>query len=67
MTNNINLPFRLLPAVQEESKNRMTINLKAIANFDETKFASNVIIKFPVSCALGLPRCTRLPNFVLCA
>mmetsp|Transcript_13449 Transcript_13449/g.39155 ORF Transcript_13449/g.39155 Transcript_13449/m.39155 type:complete len:434 (-) Transcript_13449:462-1763(-) len=48
VTDNINLPFRLIPAIQEESKSKMTINLKATATFGPTKSASNVVIKIPV-------------------
>jgi len=45
---NIKLPFRLVPAVQESSKDKLTVTLKATANFESLKAATNVIIKFPV-------------------
>jgi AP-2 complex subunit mu-1 len=48
VTGNISLPFRLVPAVQESGKSKVTLTLKVTANFGTTKFASNVIIKFPV-------------------
>jgi len=49
VTDNINLPFRIIPAVQEEQGNtKVTINLKIIANFSDQLFATNVVIKIPV-------------------
>lgn len=48
VTGNISLPFRLVPAVQESGKSKVTLTLKVTANFGTTKFASNVVIKFPV-------------------
>jgi hypothetical protein len=48
VTGNVALPFRLVPALQESGKSKLTITLKATANFDSTKFASDVVIKFPV-------------------
>lgn len=48
VTNNIILPFRIIPAVQEESQTRMSISLKVTATFGPTKSASNVVIKIPV-------------------
>lgn len=48
VTGNISLPFRLVPAVQETGKSKVTLTLKVTANFGTTKHASNVTIKFPV-------------------
>jgi len=49
VTDNINLPFRVIPAVQEETgQNRVSMNLKVIANFSEKLFATHVVIKIPV-------------------
>lgn len=48
ITDNINLPFRLVPAIQEEGKTRVAVNLKIIGNFSHKSFASNVVIKIPV-------------------
>jgi AP-2 complex subunit mu-1 len=46
---NINLPFRLIPAVQEEHNlTKVSINLKIIANFSDQLFATHVVIKIPV-------------------
>jgi AP-2 complex subunit mu-1 len=48
VTNNINLPFRILAAIQEDGQTRVTINVKCTANFSEKLFASAVVIKIPV-------------------
>ena len=49
VTDNINLPFRIIPAVQEQQGNtRVSINLKVIANFSDKLFATHVVIKVPV-------------------
>lgn len=49
VTDNINLPFRIIPAVQEEhGHTRISINLKVIANFSDQLFATQVVIKIPV-------------------
>lgn len=48
VTGNISLPFRLVPAVQESGKTKLSVTLKATACFSSTKVASNVVIKFPV-------------------
>mmetsp|Transcript_25898 Transcript_25898/g.46918 ORF Transcript_25898/g.46918 Transcript_25898/m.46918 type:complete len:427 (-) Transcript_25898:398-1678(-) len=49
VTDNINLPFRIIPAVQEEhGKPKVSINLKVIANFSDKLFATHVVIKIPV-------------------
>jgi AP-2 complex subunit mu-1 len=45
---NISLPFKLMPAVQEDGKKRVTLTLKVTANFGTTKSASNVVVRFPV-------------------
>lgn len=49
VTDNINLPFRLIPAVQEEKGGtKLSINLKVMANFSEKLNATHVVIKVPV-------------------
>jgi AP-2 complex subunit mu-1 len=49
VTDNINLPFRIIPAVQEEQNlTKVSINLKVIANFSDQLFATHVVIKIPV-------------------
>eukprot|EP00953_Heterococcus_sp_UTEX-ZZ885_P024634 13464-Heterococcus_DN1.PRE.1 len=40
--------YRLIPAVQEEGRARVTINLKLSAQFSYKLFAENVVIKVPV-------------------
>lgn len=47
VTDNINLPFRVIPAVQEEGL-KVSVNLKVIANFSDKLFATSVVIKIPV-------------------
>lgn len=49
VTDNINLPFRIIPAVQEEPNlTKVSINLKVIANFSDQLFATHVVLKVPV-------------------
>jgi AP-2 complex subunit mu-1 len=49
VTDNINLPFRIIPAVKElHGQNRVSINLKAIANFGAPTYGTHVVIKIPV-------------------
>ena len=48
VTENVNLPFRLIPAIQEEGRNRVSVNVKVIANFNSKLFGTNVVIKVPV-------------------
>ncbi|EWM25769.1 ap-2 complex subunit mu [Nannochloropsis gaditana] len=48
VTENVNLPFRLIPAIQEEGRNRVAVNVKVTANFSSKLFGQNVVIKVPV-------------------
>eukprot|EP00934_Nitzschia_sp_Nitz4_P007905 Nitzschia sp. Nitz4//scaffold102_size76354//34682//36251//NITZ4_005632-RA/size76354-snap-gene-0.137-mRNA-1//-1//CDS//3329532249//7895//frame0 len=49
VTDNINLPFKIMPAVQEEQGlTKVSINVKVIANFSDQLFATHVIIRIPV-------------------
>mmetsp|Transcript_14673 Transcript_14673/g.19152 ORF Transcript_14673/g.19152 Transcript_14673/m.19152 type:complete len:429 (+) Transcript_14673:239-1525(+) len=48
VTDNINLPFRVLPAIQEHGTTKVSINLKVIANFSDKLFSTSVIIRIPV-------------------
>ncbi|CAM9465841.1 unnamed protein product [Phaeothamnion confervicola] len=48
VTDNVNLPFRIIPAVQEEGRTRVSVNLKCTANFSYKLFATNVVVKVPV-------------------
>ena len=48
VTENVNLPFKLFPIVQEIGKQKLEINLKVKALFDSSNYASNVVVKVPV-------------------
>mmetsp|Transcript_5447 Transcript_5447/g.10379 ORF Transcript_5447/g.10379 Transcript_5447/m.10379 type:complete len:429 (+) Transcript_5447:180-1466(+) len=48
VTDNINLPFRIIAAIQEDGQTRVTINVKCTATFSEKLFASSVTLKIPV-------------------
>ena len=48
VTENINLPFKLMPLVYEAAKDKLEFSLKIKAAFDRSVFASNVVIKIPV-------------------
>lgn len=48
VNDNVNLPFRLIPAVQEEGQSKCSINVKMIANFSDKLFATHVVVKIPV-------------------
>lgn len=41
-------PFRIMPVYREEGKTKILINAKAVADFQEDKKATNVVIKIPV-------------------
>ena len=49
ITENVNLPFRVIPVIEEQGTTRVVYNIKAIANFSSQLFASNVAFKIPVS------------------
>ena len=51
ITDNVNLPFRLIPVIEEQGKTRVVMNIKAIANFSGQLFATNVNFKIPVRVA----------------
>lgn len=44
----MNLPFRIIPVIEEQGKTRVVMNVKAIANFSSQLFATNVTFKIPV-------------------
>ena len=48
VTENINLPFRILPVYEEISETTLKINIKVIANFSKQVSAQNVELKIPV-------------------
>lgn len=49
ISENINLPFKIVPVVQEfPDQNRVEYSVKIKAIFERTNFASNVVAKIPV-------------------
>ena len=47
VTDTVNLPFKVIPNVQEEGQTRVSLPVKVVANFSPKLFASNVVIKIP--------------------
>jgi len=47
ITDNVNLPFRVLPVVKELGRTRLEINIKVKSMFTFKLFATNVVIKIP--------------------
>lgn len=56
ITENVNLPFRVLPVVKELGRTRLEINIKVKSMFTFKLFATNVAIKIP------LPKNTAVCN-----
>ena len=56
ITDNVNLPFRVLPVVKELGRTRLEINIKVKSMFTFKLFATNVVIKIP------LPKNTAVAN-----
>jgi AP-2 complex subunit mu-1 len=48
VTENINLPFKIMPIVQEYGNTKIEISLKIKSMFDRNLFATNIVIKIPV-------------------
>jgi AP-2 complex subunit mu-1 len=48
ITENVNLPFRVLPVVKELGRTRLEVNVKVKSMFTFKLFATNVVIKIPV-------------------
>lgn len=49
ISENINLPFKIVPVVQEyPESNKIEYSVKVKAIFEKTNFASNVVVKIPV-------------------
>ena len=55
ITDNITLPFKIVPIVEERGDTRAIFNVKAISNFSSTMHAQNVVIKIP--CPKNTARC----------
>lgn len=47
ISDSVNLPFRVIPVIEEQGKTRVVMNIKAIANFSSQLFATNVAFKIP--------------------
>lgn len=47
VTENINLPFKIMPIVQEYGTSKIEISLKIKSMFDRNLFATSVVIKIP--------------------
>jgi len=47
ITENVNLPFRVLPVVKELGRTRLEINIKVKSMFTFKLFATNVVMKIP--------------------
>lgn len=45
VADNVNLPLRIIPAVHEEGRARVNINLKVSADFSYKLFGSNIVVK----------------------
>jgi AP-2 complex subunit mu-1 len=48
VTENINLPFKIMPIFQEYGTSKIEISLKIKSMFDRNLFATNIIIKIPI-------------------
>lgn len=45
VADNVNLPLRIIPAVHEEGRARVNINLKVSADFSYKLVGSNIVVK----------------------
>lgn len=50
VTENVNLPFKIMPAYQEQGTTRLSVTLKIASLFSPRLFATNLVIKIPVRC-----------------
>ena len=48
ITDNVQLPFRIIPIVEERGGASAVFNIKAISNFNKDLIASNIVFKIPV-------------------
>jgi len=55
ITDNVTLPFKVVPIVEERGDTRAIFNIKVISNFSSTMHAQNVVIKIP--CPKNTARC----------
>lgn len=56
ITENVNLPFKVMPVVTEIGTNRIEVTIKLKALFEKTIYATNVVLKIPC------PKNTALVN-----
>ena len=45
---NVNLPFKVVPVIEEHGKTRVVLNVKIIANYSSELSGNNVVVKIPV-------------------
>ncbi|GLD96648.1 hypothetical protein PINS_up005331 [Pythium insidiosum] len=64
VTENINLPFKIMPAYQEQGATRLSVTLKIAALFSPRLFATNLVIKIPVRTAESSLACRPLPSCI---
>jgi AP-2 complex subunit mu-1 len=48
VTDNVNLPFRVLPVIKEHGRSRLEVNVTVKALFNVKLFALNVLVKIPL-------------------
>ena len=48
VTDNVNLPFRIIPNIAENGQQRIGINVKVAACFSDKLFATHFVLKIPV-------------------
>lgn len=73
-TTNINLPFKVVPIVEEHGKTRVEYTIQVKSNFSPKLAASNVVIKIPtplnaanidVKVSLGKAKYSPSDNFII--
>jgi len=47
ITENINLPFKIMPVFNEIGKNKLEVRVKLKSIFDKNLFATNLVLKVP--------------------
>lgn len=47
ITENINLPFKIMPVITEAGKNKLEVRLKIKSIFEKNIFATNLVFKIP--------------------
>jgi len=69
ITENVNLPFKIMPIVNEYGKNKIEARIKLKSLYDKMTYATNVVIKIPcpkntasASCSAGAGRARYEPE-----